>query len=168
MFYSLQVPLRRKVHICCMFTVGGAAVLLGFVRMHSLRITNTGENTSRAVGEAMIVGALGMSMASIAHNLPSMRVFYTHVSSSRSKPRNASQRPCGVKTHNVIQRTITYSVDSVDHGTDSFSRPMLSVACAPSWAGRPLPALPEGGSQLRYPLVDEEFGSRPRTPPSVA
>ncbi|KAJ4332778.1 hypothetical protein N0V87_008136 [Didymella glomerata] len=70
-FYRVQVPLRRKLHICCMFTVGGAAVALGFIRMHSLQTINSGTDTSKAVGETMIVGALGMSLAAIAHNLPS-------------------------------------------------------------------------------------------------
>ncbi|KAF1352735.1 hypothetical protein EJ07DRAFT_35695, partial [Lizonia empirigonia] len=74
--YSIQTPIRRKVFICCVFATGGAAVMLGFIRLHSLHILISNTNMSRGVGETMIEGALGMSLAALAHNLPSVRLFW--------------------------------------------------------------------------------------------
>ena len=166
-FYSIQLPIRRKVHICCMFTVGGAAVTLGFVRMRSLRILNSGTNTSDAVGEMMIVGALGMSLAAIAHNLPSMRVFWTHISNSRSKAQGMWQRPCAIKSKDELQSITMYGLHSAVYGLGSFQRPMLPAVSVTSLVDRPLPALPNGARQPRYPIVNDDFGLRPRTPPSI-
>lgn len=151
-----------------MFSVGGTAVLLGIFRFHSLRILISGTDTSRAVGEAIIVGALGMSLALIAHNLPSMRLFWTHVTSSLAA-RNASRRLCEAKSHIVIQHTIaldTGSAGSTTYGAGSFSRPILPSESATSRVERPL-ALRPGSNRPWYPNVDEDFGTQPRTPPST-
>lgn len=153
-FYSVQVPLRRKVHICCMFTIGGAAVALGFVRMHSLKALDSGTETSRAVGEMMIVGALGMSLAAIAHNIPSLRIYWKHVSASRARRCRFDSTPRG-----GLPSTALLGTDGTVYGVASTQSAGL--------VSRPLPALPVA-ARHRYPAVGESFGVRPRTPPSVA
>lgn len=156
-FYRLQVPLRRKMHVCCVFGVGGAAVMLGFIRLHSLAVINSGTDTSRAVGETMIVGALGMSLAAVAHNLPSLRVFWKHVSQRREKARTSfDTRP------RKLPSTSLLGTDGTVYDVAGFSRPMHTKT---SLMDRPLPILPAG---KRYPIVNEDFGTRPRTPPRVA
>ncbi|KAF3044322.1 hypothetical protein E8E12_007750 [Didymella heteroderae] len=127
-FYRVQVPFRRKMHICCMFTIGGAAVALGFIRMHSLQIISSGTDTSRAVGETMIVGALGMSLAAVAHNLPSLQVFWKHVSKNRSKGKVTSQPPFNTRIRKLPSASATslgYStlvlyIDGSDDVSDDF------------------------------------------------
>ncbi|KAF1931427.1 uncharacterized protein M421DRAFT_56495, partial [Didymella exigua CBS 183.55] len=167
-FYSVQVPLRRKLHICCMFTIGGVAVALSFIRMHSTKTLNSGTDTSKAVGEIMIIGALGMSLAAFAHNLPSLRVFWKHISKSRSKARDASQLPFATRPRGKLPSTALLGTDSIVYEVDGLSRPMQHTASATSLVDRPLPALPAVTRHARYPTVNSDFGSRPRTPPRVA
>ena len=166
-FYRVQVPLRRKMHICCMFAIGGAAVTLGFIRMHSLKIINSGTDTSKAVGETMIVGALGMSLAAVAHNLPSLRVFWKHIPKRRLKVKSTSQPPFNTRPRK-LPSTSLLGTDGTVYDVASFSRPVYPSASKTSLVDRPLPTLPAGARPPRYPVVNEDFGSGPRTPPSVA
>ena len=161
------MPLRRKMHICCMFTIGGAAVALGFIRMHSLKIINSGTDTSKAVGETMIVGALGMSLAAVAHDLPSLRVFWKHVSKRRPKAKSTPQPPFNSRPRK-LPSTSLLGIDGTVYDVSSFLRPVHPFASKTSLADRPLPTLPAVARQVRYPIVNDEFGSRPRTPPRVA
>ncbi len=151
-----------------MFAIGGAAVALGFIRIHSSRALNTGIEMSNNVGEMMIIASLGMSLAAIAHNLPSMRVFWNHVSKSLSPAKHASQRLCQVKARDKLQDSTTYDPKSVDYGDGNFSRPYVRTMSTTNLVDRPLPALPNTAATPRYPLVNDDFGSRPRTPPYIA
>lgn len=164
----MQVPLRRKVHICCMFTIGGVAVALGFIRMHSLRILSSGVNTSKAVGETMIVGALGMSLAAIAYNLPSLRVLWKHMSSSRSRAKSPSRRSYDPRSRDKTLTAATHGPGRASRRVGSLSRTMQSTASATRLVDRPYPQLPTAARQARYPTVNDGFGMRPRTPPSPA
>lgn len=165
-FYRVQVPFHRKMHICSMFGIGGAAVALGFIRMHSLQIINSGTNTSKAVAETMIVGALGMSLAAVAHNLPSLRVVWRHISLHRSKAKNTSQTPFHPRQRK-LPSTSLLGTDGTVYDISSFTRPVQPPASVTNFVERPLPTLPAGTRQARYPSVNDDFGSRPRTPPSV-
>jgi hypothetical protein len=150
-----------------MFTVGGAAVALGFIRMHSLQTINSGTDTSKAVGETMIMGALGMSLAAIAHNLPSVRVFWEHISKRRLKAKGNSQLPFDTRPRKLPSTSLLGTNGTV-YNVSSFLRPVHPPASKTSLVDRPLPILPAGARQARYPIVNDDFGSRPRTPPSVA
>ena len=167
-FYSIQLPTRRKLYICCVYGIGGAAVTLGFIRMHALHVLNTNTMTFEAVGEMMIEGALGMSLAAIAHNLPAMRVFWKHVSNFRSEAKRTSYRPCDTEPRDKLPLRATYGLNSTMYGNGSFSRPTRPAMSAASLADRSLSALPDGRILPRYPAVDVDFASRPRTPPLVA
>jgi hypothetical protein len=105
---SVQMAPRRKIFIACVLSIGGAAVLLGFVRIHSLRILNTNTDTSKGVGEMMIVAALGMSLAAIAHNLPSIRVLWRHISKHPSKRKDTSVSSSSISSRNRRQTNTTY------------------------------------------------------------
>ncbi|KAJ8107948.1 hypothetical protein OPT61_g8517 [Boeremia exigua] len=158
-FYSIQLPTRRKIHICCMFTIGGVAVALGFIRIRSLRTINIGRGTPATVGEMMILGALGMSLAAIAHNLPSLIVLWGHIANSRPTTR---RRLCNVKARGKLQGTTMYGFEAAVCGINRLPRRTLSTASVTRLVDRPLPALPV---EARYPVVNDGFGSQPRTPP---
>ncbi|KZM28499.1 uncharacterized protein EKO05_0006000 [Ascochyta rabiei] len=172
MFWSIQMPTRRKIYIFCLLTTGTAAVALGFIRIDSLRRLTTNIDTSAAVGEMMIVAALGMSLAAITHNLPSMRIFWRHVSKSRSNVRDTSYRPCNINSRDKLQATTTYWLGSAVSGLEGSLRHIQPTVSVTSPTDRPLPAVlmttyDGSPNQLRYPVVDLEFGMRPRTPPRI-
>jgi hypothetical protein len=166
-FYRVQVPFRRKMQICCMFAIGGAAVVLGFIRMHSLKIINSGTDTSTAVGETMIVGALGMSLAVVAHNLPSLRMFWKHVSKGRPKAKGKPQPPFDIRPRK-LPSTSLLGTDGTVYEVNEFLSPEHPSASMTGLVDRPLPPLPAVARQARYPIVNDDFGSRARTPPHVA
>lgn len=156
-----------------MFATGAAAVMLSFIRLHSLHILISNTNMSRGVGETMIEGALGMSLAAIAHNLPSLRVFWTHVSKSRSEVKDMSYRQCEVDSREKLQPRTDFGQDSAGDSLGNCSKPVQPISSAKSPIDRPLPALPgvahvDVASWPRYPVIDLEFGMRPRTPPRVS
>lgn len=166
------MPIRRKVYICCVFTTGGAAVLLSFIRLHSQRILISNRNTSLGVGQLMIEGALGMSLAALAHNLPSIRILCNHVFKSRSETKNTSYRPCDSSPRKGTKSNTSYGLGSAPYGLGGFSRPIRPTVSATSLMDRPAPILPEEtyanmSGRPRYPIVDLEFGMRPRAPPTV-
>lgn len=134
--------------------------------MHALHVLNTNTRTSEAVGEMMIEGAIGMSLVAVAHNLPSMRVLWTHIMKSYLNKRT-SYRPCDVESKDKLQPITTFGLDSTVYGDGSFSRPNHPAMFATSLVDRPLPALPNDVFQPRYPNVNGEFGTRPRTPPRI-
>ncbi|KAF3006509.1 hypothetical protein E8E13_004952 [Curvularia kusanoi] len=166
-FYAIQLPLRRKIHICCVSAVGGVAVLMDFIHIHAVRALNTGTNTSRAIGETMIVGALGLSLAAIAYNLPSMRILWIHVMGSYSEPKNASQRSCNAESGYSLQGDTTKRSSGAIRKTVSISTTVQSAALVTNGIGRPMSASPDGTYWPRYPIINDDFGSRPRTPPSI-
>ena len=158
------MPIRRKLYICCMLAIGGGAVLLGFVHFHSLRVLISGKNTSKAIGETMIVSSLGMCLAVIALNLPSMRIIWHHVLESHNGTINASQRSCELGPGDIRKQTSTYISHSPYYENGSLSSPMLPLASATGPMVQPSPALMDKTGRSRFPTVNGEFGSRPRTP----
>jgi hypothetical protein len=149
-----------------MLTIGGAAVLLSIMHLHALRIIMSGKNTSKAIGEIMILSSLGMSLAVIALNFPSMRIFWHHVLGSHDETIDASQRSYELRTGDVRKQTSTCISHSPVYGTGSLASPILPVASAASPMVRSSPALLEKTGRTRFPIVNDEFGSRPRTPPN--
>jgi hypothetical protein len=161
------MPTRRKLYIYCMLTIGGAAVLLSIMHLHALRIIMSGKNTSKAIGEIMILSSLGMSLAVIALNFPSMRIFWHHVLGSHDETIDASQRSYELRTGDVRKQTSTCISHSPVYGTGSLASPILPVASAASPMVRSSPALLEKTGRTRFPTVSNKFGSRTRTPPNL-
>jgi hypothetical protein len=159
------MPIRRKLHICCMLTIGGAAVLLSLIHLHSLRLIISGRNTSKAVGDIMIISSLGMSLAVIALNFPSMRIFWHHVLGSHNGTIDASQRSYELRAGDIRKQTSTHISNSPVYETGSLASPILPAASATNPIVRSSPALLEKTGRTRFPTVNNEFGSRPRTPP---
>jgi hypothetical protein len=147
-----------------MLTIGGAAILLSIVHLHSLRLIMSGRNTSKAVGEIMILSSLGMSLAVIALNLPSMRIFWHHVLGSHNGTIDVSQRSCELRAGDIRKQTATYISHSPVYETGSLSSPMLPEASAARLMVQSSPALLEKTGRTRFSTVSDEFGSRPRTP----
>ena len=136
-FWSVQMPPRRKIYICCVVTIGGAAVILGFIRINSLRILSTNTHTSDGAGEMMVVAALGMSLAAIAHNLPSLRVFWKHIMKSRTKTKNTLCGPFELNSQDKLHPTSKYKLGSPSCALDNVSRPKQSLLSVTSLTERP-------------------------------
>jgi hypothetical protein len=147
-----------------MFAIGGAAVLLGFIHFRSLHVIMSGTDTSKAIGETMIISSLAMSLAVVALNLPSMRILWHHLSESHNEASDASQRSCEVRTGDIRKETYTYISHSPVYETGSLSSPTLPLASATGPMIRSSPALMDKTGRSRFPTINEDFGSRPRTP----
>jgi hypothetical protein len=124
----------------------------------------SGTDTSIAIGETMIISSLAMSLAVVALNLPSMRILWHHLSESHNEASDASQRSCEVRTGDIRKETYTYISHSPVYETGSLSSPILPLASATSPMIRSSPALMDKTGRSRFPTINEDFGSRPRTP----
>lgn len=97
--WKLQMPLRRKVAIISVFAFGGAAVIMGLIRFHSLIAVQSLFSTSRGVGELAIAAALELNLATIAVNLPALRSIWIKNSSNESTSHGSSHFQSGGNKH---------------------------------------------------------------------
>jgi len=88
--WKLQMPFRRKLAVISVFAFGGAAVIMGLIRFHSLVAVQSLFETSRGIGEIIIVAALELNLATIAVNLPAIRSIWIRNSSNQSTSRGSS------------------------------------------------------------------------------
>jgi hypothetical protein len=77
------MPLRKKLAVISVFAFGGASVIMGAIRFHTLLALLSYFNTSHGFGETIVVIALELNLAIIAVNLPSMRFLWVKKSNDR-------------------------------------------------------------------------------------
>ncbi|KAF2025770.1 hypothetical protein EK21DRAFT_103697 [Setomelanomma holmii] len=80
---TIQMPRRRKIAVISVFAFGGAAVIMGIIRFHSLLALKSIMNTSRGIGEIVIVAALELNLATTGVNLPAIRSIWIKKSKDR-------------------------------------------------------------------------------------
>ncbi|KAF2830397.1 hypothetical protein CC86DRAFT_261262, partial [Ophiobolus disseminans] len=73
---KLQMPTRKKIAVISVFAFGGASVIMGAIRFHTLLALLSYPKTSHGFGETIIVIALELNLAAIAVNLPAVRSFW--------------------------------------------------------------------------------------------
>jgi hypothetical protein len=100
--WRLQMPRSQKIAVISVFMFGGAAVLMSIIRFHSFIAINSMFNTSRGVGETMIIAALELNLAAIASNLPAIRSIWVKRSKDR-KTEALSNAQYGSRTANTHQ-----------------------------------------------------------------
>jgi hypothetical protein len=77
------MPLRKKIAVISVFAFGGASVIMGAIRFHTLLALLSYFTTSHGFGETIIVTALELNLAIIAVNLPSRRSLWVKKSNDR-------------------------------------------------------------------------------------
>jgi hypothetical protein len=77
------MPRSQKIAVISVFLFGASAVFMSIIRFHSLIAINSIFNTSRGVGETMIIAALELNLAAIAANLPAIRSIWVKMSNDR-------------------------------------------------------------------------------------
>ena len=80
---KLQMPTRKKIAVISVFAFGGASVIMGAIRFHTLLALLSLFNTSHGFGETIIVIALELNLATIAVNLPAVRTIWVRKSNDR-------------------------------------------------------------------------------------
>jgi hypothetical protein len=103
----LQMPRRKKLGVISVFLFGAGSVIMSILRFHSVLKLLDISNTSRGVGEIIIVVALELNLAAIAVNLPAIRSIWVkkakdRASASLSNDQYSSKSRKGLSTNNTI------------------------------------------------------------------
>jgi hypothetical protein len=98
------MPRSQKIAVISVFLFGASAVFMSIIRFHSLIAINSIFNTSRGVGETMIIAALELNLAAIAANLPAIRSIWVKRSNDRkseamSNGQYGSRTVCTTQDH---------------------------------------------------------------------
>jgi hypothetical protein len=103
----LQMPRRKKLGVISVFLFGAGSVIMSILRFHSVLKLLDISNTSRGVGEIIIVVALELNLAAIAVNLPAIRSIWVkkakdRASASLSNDQYSSKSRKGPSTNTTL------------------------------------------------------------------
>ncbi|RMZ74484.1 integral membrane [Pyrenophora seminiperda CCB06] len=113
----LQMPTKRKLGVLSVFLFGGGAVIMSIIRFHSVVFVQSLNNTSKNIGEVMIVVALELNLAAIAVNLPAIRAIWVH---RQTGPKGVTGSKGGLL--NGISKRQTYTVSHEPHDVHEMGR----------------------------------------------
>lgn len=118
--WNLQMPFRRKIAVISVFAFGGAAVIMGLIRFHSLRGMQSLFDTSRSIGEIIIVAALELNLAVIAVNLPAIRSIWIKRSSNQSTSRSLPRIQTNSRKSNTASKNSNRTLEPLE--LENFSK----------------------------------------------
>ncbi|KAE8836454.1 hypothetical protein PTNB73_04413 [Pyrenophora teres f. teres] len=107
---GLHMPTKRKLAVLSVFLFGGSSVIMSCIRFHSVVHVQSLVNTSKNIGEVMIVVALELNLAAVAVNLPSIRAIWVKGWNGR---RGGAEARTGAL--NGISKRQTYTVSHGDN-----------------------------------------------------
>lgn len=110
------MPLRKKIAVISVFAFGGASVIMGGMRFHTLLALLSYTKTSQGFGETIIVIAFELNLAVIAVNLPAMRSLWVANSNDRKTQAGYTEK---TKTTGLGNSTIMKT-----HDLSQISRPI--------------------------------------------
>jgi hypothetical protein len=96
------MPRGHEITVISVFLFGGTAVLMGIILSHSFIAINSIFNTSRGLGQTMIIAALELNLAAIASNLPAIRLIWGKRSNDRKAEALSNALHCS-RTSNTNQ-----------------------------------------------------------------
>lgn len=94
---KLKMPRRKKIAVISVFAFGGASVIMGAIRFHTLLALLSYTKTSHGFGETIIVIAFELNLATIAMNMPAIRSLWV----KKNKDRKTQAGSTG-KTTNAL------------------------------------------------------------------
>ncbi|KAI2486709.1 hypothetical protein Ptr902_00842 [Pyrenophora tritici-repentis] len=109
---GLHMPTKRKLAVLSVFLFGGSSVIMSCIRFHSVVYVQSLVNTSKNIGEVMIVVALELNLAAVAVNLPSIRAIWVKGWNGRRGAAEAGTGGSGAL--NGISKRQTYTVSHGD------------------------------------------------------
>ncbi|KAF2853039.1 hypothetical protein T440DRAFT_497058 [Plenodomus tracheiphilus IPT5] len=121
--FVLPIP----IGVISVFAFGGAAVIMGLIRFHSLIAVQSLFHTSSGIGEIIIVAALELNLAIIAVNLPAIRSIWV----KRSAEGSRRTRPAG--HHSGVNEARSYTTSrGSKRATESREMSRISKTTLPS------------------------------------
>ena len=110
------MPTKRKLAVLSVFLFGGASVIMSIIRFHSVVFVQSLNNTSKNIGEVMIVVALELNFAAVAVNLPAIRAIWVKGWNGQK----GGRAPGAGAGLNGISKRQTYTVSHGVEGQDAY------------------------------------------------